>query len=117
MKRKELNALFNEICSRVHPIRGIYQEGASERERIIQRELENFKERSLEHLEKEALEGIFLSSLDKLDTEDALTAWYQAINKFYPPEKIPDTVYIRLMAIASQKKFQSMKKLLEKQKQ
>lgn len=117
MKRKELTALFNEICSRVHPMRGIYQVGSSERERLIKRDLENFRESHLANSEKTALEGIFLSSLDKLDNEDALAAWYQSITKFYPPEKIPDTVYIRLMAIANQKKFHSVKKLLEAPKQ
>lgn len=117
MKKNELNALFNEICSRVHPIRGMYQTGSTERERTIERELESFKEKSLEKIEKDALEGIFLSSLDKLDTETSLSCWYQSITKFYPPEKIPDTVYIRLMAIANQKKFQGVKKLLEVPKQ
>lgn len=117
MKRKEMNALFNEICSRVYPIRGIYQKGSSERENVINDELEGFKEKSLEKLEKAALECFFLYSLDKLDTEEALKNWYQSIIKFYPPEKIPDVVYIRLMAIAQQKKFQSIKKLLEDQKQ
>jgi len=117
MKRKELTAIFNEICSRVHPIKGMYSERSTEKERIIGKELDKHMNAHLATKEKDALEALFLSSLDQLETEEALANWYNSLTKYYTPEQIPDTVYIRLIALASQKKFKTFKKLLEEQKQ
>ncbi len=71
MKKKELHALFNEVSSRVSPVRGIYQTGSTERERKIVTEMETYLENHLEKLEKNAINRLFLSSLDKIDREPA----------------------------------------------
>lgn len=117
MKKKDLHALFNEVSARVSPIRGIYQSGSTERERRIVDEMEKYLEEHLSGLEKDAIKGLFLSSLDKIESEWALLNWYEALKRHFSHEKIPDEVYIRLMTIASQKKFTAVQKLITFHKQ
>lgn len=117
MNRKATKALYYEICSRVHPIKGIYQEGSSERERIINKELDNFKENQLNKLETNAIERLFKSLEGQLETEEKLMNWYKALTNYYAHEIIPDSVYIKLITIATQNKFEKMQALLTLQKQ
>lgn len=117
MKKKDLHALFNEVSARVSPVRGIYQSSATERERKIVDEMERYLEDHLAGLEKDAIKGLFLSSLDKIDSEASLMKWYEALKRHFSHENIPDEVYIRLMSIASQKKFTDVEKLITNHKQ
>lgn len=117
MKKKELHALFNEVSSRVAPVRGIYQTGSTERERKIVADMERYLEEHLEKLEKDAIKGLFLSSLDKIDTEATMMKWYEALTRHFSHDTIPDEVYVRLMAIVNQKKFTSVEKLMANHKQ
>lgn len=117
MNRKATEALYYEICSRVHPIKGMYQEGSTEKERIINNELENYKENHLRKLETNAIERLFKSLEAQLETEEKLMQWYKALTNYYPHEIIPDSVYIKLITIATQNKFEKMQALLSLQKQ
>ncbi|MEK6478904.1 hypothetical protein WJR50_15265 [Catalinimonas sp. 4WD22] len=117
MNRKATKALYYEICSRVHPIKGIYQEGSTEKERIVKNELEAFKDNHLNKLETNAIERLFKSLEDQLETEEKLMNWYKALTNYYSHEIIPDTIYIKLITIATQNKFEKMQALLTLQKQ
>jgi hypothetical protein len=116
MKKKDLHALFDEVSSRTAPVRGIYKSPSTEKERKIVADMESFLEDKLAKKEKAALESMFLSSLDQLDSEKSLMTWYEAVNKHYTPEQIPDTLYIRIMGIAQQKKFNTIQDMLTKHK-
>lgn len=117
MKKRELHALFNEVSSRVLPVRGIYQTGSTERERMIVEEMEKYLEEHLAELQKESIKRLFLSSLDKIDSEPVLLQWYEAMTRHFSHTNIPDEVYIRLMAVVSQKKFSKAQKLITNLKQ
>jgi uncharacterized membrane-anchored protein YjiN (DUF445 family) len=117
MKRKELHALFNEVSSRVSPVRGIYQTGSTERERRIVEEMEKYLEEHLARLEKDAIKRLFLSSLDEVDSEPTLLQWYDALTRHFSHDSIPDEVYIRLMAVVSQNNFSTAQKLIKNHKQ
>ena len=113
MKRKELRALFNEVSSKVSPMRGIYQSGSSDKERKIVDGVEDFIEDSLVGAEKNAIKGLFLSSLDRLDSEEELLKWYEILIKHFNSKSIPDEVYIRLMAVVNQKKYTKVQQLIK----
>lgn len=103
MKRKELQALFNEISSKCCPMKGIYSTPATEREKIIQAELKKFKETSLEKKEKHALEKLFLSQADSFNSTEEFKVWFSELKERYNPENIPDSIYARLMSISGTK--------------
>lgn len=117
MKMKDTKALYFEICSRVHPIKGMYTASATEKERLIGKALSQDQEKSLSKLETKAIEKLFKSVEAQLDTEEKLMNWYQTLTKHYSPEVIPDSVYIKLISIATKNKFQRMQELLVTDKQ
>nr|WKN35806.1 hypothetical protein K4G66_25900 [Tunicatimonas sp. TK19036] len=100
MNRKELQALFCEVSSRCAPIRGIYSAPPTEREQIIQHEMQMFLQRELKKKEAQSLTHFFEQKVAQIQSKEELIQLLQTLQQSYHPKEIPDTIYIHFMKLA-----------------